>query len=278
MPLFPIRNRKSVIFAGLLFFNIVLISLQIPLGQEPNLLKRAVFSVISPIQNGTVAILRKIGDIWRGYFALRRIQGENKNMKYELFLLRQENNFLKTALRDFRDAKEVQEYLGRVHHSIRVALVIGLDSSNYYKSIVINKGSLSGIKPDMVVLDRYANLVGRTVAPIALSEARVQLITDDQSGTGAYTAGERVMGVLTGDGQGRCLLKYLLATEKNIALGEEVITSGKDEIFPLGIRIGKIASISQDGSLFQRVVVMPYFSFSDLDLVAVIASDLKRDF
>jgi len=274
MPLF-LREKKSLtVLTALIFFQLVLISLQAPLGQEQNYFEKAIFAVFSPIQHGTVSFVRKIGNLWKKYFYFQNVQSQNQRLREEIFILQQENNLLQNTLRRFRGEKEIQDNLLAIRENILVAQVIGLDASNYYKSLVIDKGSLDGLKKNMVVLDGKGHLVGRTIDPISLKEAVVQLITDTESGVSVFTE-ERVMGVLTGDARGRCFLNYILATTRDISIGEEVVTSGFDGIFPSGIKVGKIISITERGPLFKGVKVQPHFDFRQLYQVAVVKIDPK---
>jgi len=191
-------------------------------------------------------------------------------MKEEIFFLRQENLLLQNVLQKLKREKEIQNSLSELQENILVAETIGLDLSNFLKSTIINKGSMHGIKKDMVVLDEKGNLVGRVIGPISLKEAKVQLITDNESGVGVFSKSKSVSGLLNGDGNGMCFFNYVLATNQDLLEGEEVITSGKDGIFPSGIRVGKIVSIVKDGSLFKKIKVEPYFDVRHLNRVAVI--------
>jgi len=270
MPLFQKAKKSSVIFISLILFQLILISIQVPLGEEPSYFEKAIFFIFSPIQKGITSFLQVMGNLWNRYVNLRDVQAQNQIMKEELFMLRQENHLLRTALQKLQEKKEVEEYLGKIHQSFLLASVTGLDSLNVYKSLVINKGSLQGVKKNMVILDKFGNLVGRIIEPISLNEATVQLITDEQSGVGVYSQNQKVLAVLSGDARGRCLLKYILATDMNVTEDEELITSGLDKIFPSGIKVGKIVFITVENSLFKRVVVKPYFNFNDLSPVAVL--------
>jgi rod shape-determining protein MreC len=176
----------------------------------------------------------------------------------------------------FRGANEIQELLSTLSRSVLVASVIGFDSSQIYNSIELNKGSADGVHKDMVVLDRMARLVGRVVEPISAKQARVQLITDGDSGVGVYTERFRVVGVLQGDAKGRCVLKYIVKTNREVVEGEEILTSGLDGIYPSGIPVGRILSIvAPETDLFKKIVVEPYFDLSELDQVAVFTVDLR---
>ncbi|MEW5901819.1 MAG: rod shape-determining protein MreC [Acidobacteriota bacterium] len=246
-----------------------------PRGAEPTYFERALFSVFTPVLGGVGAAFRGIGNLWRNYFYFRDVRRQNQSLREEAFLLRQENLALKNMLREFRGEKEIQALLASVSGSVRVASVIGFDSSQVYKSIVLNKGSGDGIKRDMVVLDKNARLVGRVIGPVAAKQARVQLITDEDSGVGVVSERFRVVGVLQGDAEGHCLMQYVLKTNKGIAPGEEILTSGFDGIYPQGIPVGKIISIVEDAGLFKKIIIEPYFELSELNQVAVITVDLR---
>ena len=273
MPLFLKERKSLVVLTALIFFQLILISTQVPLGYEENYFEKAVFSVFSPVQHGILSFFRSIGNLWKNYFYLQNVQSQNRKMKDEMFFLRQENNLLRNALENLRSAKEIEESLLRLHENILVAQVIGFDASNFYKSAVINKGSLDGLKKDMVVLDKNGSLVGRIINPVALKESRVQLITDNESGVGVFSQSKKVKGILSGDDKGNCFLEYIHVTTEDIYEGEDIITSGKDGLFPSGIKVGKIVSITTSTSLFKQVKVEPYFDIRDLDQVAVIMRD-----
>ncbi|MGB2763910.1 MAG: rod shape-determining protein MreC [Candidatus Aminicenantaceae bacterium] len=278
MPLFLKEKKNLIILISLILVQFILISIQVPLGQKDNYFERALFSIFSPIQHGIISFFSSIGKIWKNYFYLLEVQSQNQIMEKEIFMLRQENNLLTNALQKFRSEKEIQENLLKMHENILPAQVIGLDATNYHKSVIINKGTMDGLKKNMVVLDKNGNLVGRVIGPISLKEARVQLITDNESGIGVFSQQERAMGVLVGDGQGQCSLEYILATTKGISEGEEVITNGFDRMYPSGIKVGKIVSINKTKSLHWQIKVEPYFDFRYLDQVAVIMKDPKEFF
>ena len=273
MPLFLKERKNLVVLTALIFFQLILISTQVPLGYGENYFEKAIFSVFSPIQHGILSLFRSIGEFWKNYFYLQNVQSQNRKMKDEMFFLRQENNLLRNALENLRSAKEIEESLLRLHENILVAQVIGFDASNFYKSAVINKGSLDGLRKDMIVLDKNGSLVGRIINPVALKESRIQLITDNESGVGVFSQSKEVMGILSGDDKGYCFLEYIHVTTEGIYEGEDIITSGKDGLFPSGIKVGKIVSITTSTSLFKQVKVEPYFNIRDLDQVAVIMRD-----
>ncbi len=270
MSLFPKDKRAPRLFLVLIVFHFLLISLQVPRGSSSTAFERGVFFVFSPIQHGVVTVVRFIGSVWNGYFNLVHVRKENRALVRNEVLLRQQNALLKQALETALASRDLKARLETRIGSVILATVISLDPVNYYKSLVIDRGSLDGLAADMVVLDRYGNLLGRVVEPISLREASVQLITDDASGTSVFIQGDKGLGIVSGDGRGRCRLKYILDTAAGIVPGDAVLTTGFDKIYPWGIRVGRIVSLKSNQSVFKDVVVEPNFRFRDLSQVAVL--------
>ena len=269
------EKKRFLLLLGLILVHLLLISIQVPRGNEPTYFERAVFSVFTPVEHGVVSFFRGLKSFWRNYFYFRDVQRQNQSLRDEAFRLRQENLALKNLLLKFQGGKGIQDLLSTVSRSILVASVIGIDSSQIYKSIRLNKGEADGVRKDTVVLDRKGRLVGRVVGPVSSRESRVQLVSDEDSGVGVLTERFRVVGVLQGDTGGKCRLKYIVKTNREVTVDEEVLTSGLDGIYPSGIPVGRIVSITEDTDLFKKIVVEPYFDLSDLDQVAVFTADLR---
>lgn len=269
------EKKRFLLFLGLIFVHLLLISIQVPKGSEPTYFEKAVFSVFTPVEHGVVSFFRGLKNFWRNYLYFRDVQRQNQSLRDEAFRLRQENLALKNLLLKFQGSKGIQDLLSTVSRSILVASVIGIDSGQIYKSIRLNKGEADGVRKDMVVLDRKGRLVGRVVEPVSSRDSRVQLVSDEDSGVGVLTERFRVVGILQGDAGGKCRLKYIVKTNREVTVDEEVLTSGLDGIYPSGIPVGRIVSITEDTDLFKKIVVEPYFDLSDLDQVAVFTADLR---
>lgn len=262
----------------LIFFQLVLISIQVPMGDDSNFFERVVFSVFSPIKHGTVSVFQGIAGVWKNYFGLHRAQKDNARLLEEVSRLIQENSLLKGMLRTYKTEREVSELLSELEASILPVRVIGMDPGNYWKSLTINKGSLDGIRKDMVILDKQGCLVGRVVEPISMKQARVQMITDTESGVHVISEGNGVPGIINGIGNGQCDLEYILATDTLIEEGDRLITTGKDGIYMPGVLVGYVASVETDISLFKKIKIIPAFKLQELDVLAVIVVETNEFF
>ena len=78
----------------------------------------------------------------------------------------------------------------------------------------------------------------------------------------------RVQGVLKGDSQNLCLIRYIM-NEEPVTFGETVLTSGLDQIYPKGLRVGVVVQTSA-GGIYKNVEVKPAVDLSRLETVLVV--------
>jgi rod shape-determining protein MreC len=76
----------------------------------------------------------------------------------------------------------------------------------------------------------------------------------------------------------QCLFKYALR-KKDIQLGDIVISSGLDGIFPKGLRLGYVSNIVREKSgVFQEVSVTTFINFESIEEVMVVMNSPANDF
>ena len=278
MPLWD-RRRNFLILAGLCALHILLVSIQVPRGAEKSAFERSVFFVFSPVQRAVSGTVRAVGAAWRNYIDLRGVRAQNGELKREVFFLNQEVRFLKDRLARYRSEAELRGNLAAFRDGLITARVIGLDSANPYQTLVLDRGSLDGVRKDMAVCDRFGNLVGRTIEPVSLKETMVQLITDKESSVSVVSAVDRLTGSLTGRSTDTCELRYVLASVTAGKEGEDLLTTGHDKIYPSGLRVGVITGLAPDDAspLFRKITVRPLFRFNELDVVAVLSKAAPGD-
>jgi rod shape-determining protein MreC len=271
MPRFLKDRRNALILAGLLFAQLLLVSLQVPRGSEPSAFETIVFTLASPLHKAVHGIIRGASSAWNRYIYLRRVESQNERLQDEIFHLRQENMILANDLVGYRDARELAAGLAGIGEPFLVAAVISIDALNPFSSIVIDRGSDGGMRTGMAVVDRSGWLVGRVVTPVSARTATVQLVTDDASAVSVRSETSLVQGVLAGNTKGgTCWLRYVLATDDALAVGEELLTSGFDKVFPAGLKAGTVESVALDGSLFKRIVVRSHLDWRRMSRVAVL--------
>jgi len=275
----PLKKNKNIaILVILILFQLILISLQVPLGNEPSIFEKTIFGIFSPIGHTINFLIESVSNVCKNYISLHSAQKENVELRKKLFFLSQENSLLKMLLDKSDEERKIRELLGNEYENLIPARVIGRDASNGYRSVVINRGALDGIKKDFVVLDKNGFLVGRIVEPITFREARIQLITDEKSGVAVEIMGKEVKGIISGDGKGTCQMKFVLSTDMEVNQGDKVVTNGVEGIYPPGLELGYISEVNVSSSLFRDIRVITFSDIKGLDHLAVMKIMAKEFF
>ena len=79
----------------------------------------------------------------------------------------------------------------------------------------------------------------------------------------------RAQGVVVGGGDERLRMEYV-SEAADIAVGDVVITSGIDGIFPKGFIIGHVEAVEKNGPAYKRIVVKPAVDFLSIEEVLVV--------
>jgi len=219
---------------------------------------------------GLAALDRSVRDVWEGHLALRKVHEENRRLRQEIRALRAQN----AELRELASASErlaaLLEFREHQYPQTVVAKVIGRDTTNWYRAVVLDKGTRDGVREEMGVI-APTGVVGRVVKTTA-SSSMVLLLTDPSNAITALIQRTRDEGIVEGTAQGLARIKYvpLLST---VRVGDRVVTSGLTGGFPKGLPIGAITRIDKaEGDLFQSAEIAPEVDFSRLEEVLVITS------
>jgi len=149
------------------------------------------------------------------------------------------------------------------------AQVIGTSGTDLSRVIYIDHGTRDGIAAGMAVItaDGVAGKVSRADRYIA----QVLLISDPQSGAGVLLERLRLNGILKGSAGPLPEMQNVLADEK-IQVGDRIITTGGDHVFPKGLPVGTVESFypDRDRDPFLNIKVRPAVSLGRLEEVLVV--------
>ncbi|MBM4138523.1 MAG: rod shape-determining protein MreC [Nitrospira sp.] len=218
---------------------------------------------VSGIQGG-------VADFWSSYVALQGLQEENMELRKELEQLKGQHSQLHEAAAATERLTALLEFKEQEMFPMVAAQVIGRDTGNWYRAIILNKGESDGFRPHMGVVTP-AGVVGRIVKTTAATSV-VLLVTDPNNAIAGLVQRTRDEGIIEGTISGLAQLKYipLLST---VRLGDRVVTSGLVEGFPRGLSIGTITRIyKSEGALFQFAELTPEVDAGLVEEVLVIQS------
>jgi rod shape-determining protein MreC len=266
--------RAIFVLIPLLLAHLVLISFQIEDPSGTILFKRWVLFVGTPLFDLSSRTSRGLHEIWRNYVWLHGA--------------REENVKLQAAVRDLslrvQALAQTQEENTRLHRLLRVkdnltfqglaAHVVGRAPGYLSNVLYIDLGTSDGVRVDAPVLSQNG-VVGRVIVS-SPHYSQVQLITNADASVGVMVERSHSPGILRGSGDALLDLTYIGNTEP-VNVGEPVVTSGLDGIFPKGLPVGRVVESKRGRSVFQSIRVEPSADMLRIEEVLILLGTSKRN-
>ena len=264
---FDFRQRTGYMFVAVTIAHIILISAQVNTRRGVPMLEAVTFGVFAEVQRASTSVIEGVQHGWENYFALQQVRRENEQLRHEngqLQVQLQQERALSTQTRSLQQLLELRQ---RTSLSTTAASVIAGGASPDFRTFTIDKGTGDGLRPDMAVI-APTGVVGRIIMPSARA-SKVQLLIDRNAAAGAMVERSRAQGVVLGTGGDKLKFEYVPGAA-DVQVGDRVVTSGIDGIYPKGFAIGQIESIHKGAGVFSAIVVKPVVEFSSLEEVLVV--------
>lgn len=237
-----------------------------------NVLDRALVFITGPIQAAITYTIDGASRFLHNYVFLI-------NTRRDLSVVVEENRKLLNTIHNFREMeaenkrlRALLQFQDRIEEKKLTAQVIATDVSPEFRAVRINKGTKAGITRGMAVVT-HEGVVGR-ILRAAGDYSDIITLLDNLSSVDAIVQRSRARGVVEGATDFSCILKYALRTD-DIEVGDTVVTSGLDGVFPKGLLLGGVVKVNKKSyGITQEVEVKPSVDFSKLEEVLVI---LKPD-
>ncbi len=283
------RRSSRYLLLGLVLVHLALISRQVDARGGTSFLSRAVYTLTLPIERAVSAVVRGVKGVWFGYVDLRRARSENDGLRKQVATLEGD---LAGAREDGQEAARLRELVGiRKVLPVRtaVARIIARDALPWFQVVMIDKGRGDGVALNAAVISS-SGVVGRVIE-LAERAAKVQVLLDPNTNVGVASERSRVTGVVAGQmgtspgsaldersdldraldvaSRGDLLMKYVSAVS-DIAVGDSVVTSGFDQVYPRGLLVGRVSYVGPSTGLFKEVRVTPSTRFDSLEEVMIL--------
>ncbi len=151
---------------------------------------------------------------------------------------------------------------------ISAARVLSRGVDQWSHTLVLNKGEKNGVSKDMSAITPKG-FAGK-IFNVTESYSKLLLLTDINFSAAIRLQESRKEGIASGTGTRKLMLKYI-PYEEEVKIGDIIITSGLDQLFPPGIPVGFISRINKQGTgHFQYIEVTPYVDDSKIEEVLII--------
>ena len=267
MAITDIRQRSGYLFLAVVVGHVLLISAQVNSKTGVPVLEAVTFGIFSEVQRTLSGGVNGVRQVWGSYVGLRHVKAENEDLKRQLAAAQiavQEQRALADQARGLQKLLELRDHL---ELATTGAEIIGSSASPDFRTLTIDKGTRDGLRPDMAVI-APAGVVGRVVVPSARS-AKVQLLVDRNAAAAVIVERTRAQGVVVGGDNDRLQMQYV-SEASDLTVGDLVVTSGIDAIYPKGLVVGRVESVEKNGPAFKRIVVKPAVDFSQIEEVLIV--------
>jgi rod shape-determining protein MreC len=267
MPLLDIRQRSGYLFLAVMLGHVILISAQVTSRSGVPVLEAVTFGLVAEAQRAVSTGVAKVRRTWDRYVWLRGVEAENANLRRQLEAVQVQYQE-RRALADRASALEgLLALRDRSNLQTAAAVIIAASASPDFRTLTIDKGTSHGLKRDMAVI-ASDGVIGRIVAA-SPGAAKVQLLIDRNAAAGAIIERSRAQGVALGGGDSRLRLDYV-SEASDVVVGDLVVTSGIDGIYPKGFTIGSVDAVEKSGPAYKRITIKPAVNFSSLETVLVV--------
>jgi rod shape-determining protein MreC len=268
----PSRHRSLLLLTIVVVVQVLMLAVQIQRtdkeGEKNSLMRSWSVGLISPFERAGAWSVGKIRGTWRHYFALSDTSRENERLK-------QENDSLKLAITQLRGKASEADRLARLLNfresqekvPMIGARVIGTSPDSNSQVVFLDRGQRDGIKKNMGVITPDG-VVGKVIESFS-DTAQVLLLTDRDSGVGAMIEESRLQSPVGGNGEPLLNMKYI-SNDDEVKVGERVVTSGMDRIFPRDLPVGTITEVKQGPPPFKLIRVRPSAELEKLEEVIVL--------
>ena len=202
--------------------------------------------------------------------SFRSVLAENEHLKEENARLRQETYYASEGLQELTRLHTLVRFDDKWDYPIVTARVVGHNPGRFLTTLVINRGTMHGVKENMPVFSMNG-LVGK-ITKAAYTHSRVQLLVDPNLKLSVLERKSRVVGFLESvDGH---LLTAMIPSHAGVEEGDTLITSGLGGIFPKGIPVGIVKAVRKsDLDVMRQMDVSPFQEFTALEEVFVMEKE-----
>lgn len=234
---------------------------------QPSFVNGAIISVVGPLQNAINKGQNFFSALWDLYLLNINAAQDNKILNKKIANLQQEIFSFVEIEKENERLRALLVFPKEQKFKNIIAEVSGWDINSLHKMIRLNRGEVDGVKAESPVYTPDG-LVG-FVYKVYKNYSDVVTILGVNSRVEVLLSNQRTHGILEGISSDVCLIKYV---DQNIdvKLHDIAVTSGLGNIYPKGIKVGKIVKIEKESfGITQEIILKPSVNFNNLEEVII---------
>jgi rod shape-determining protein MreC len=263
-----IHRRTLFLLLVISVGHVLLISVQVQSKSGLPLLESVSFATFSSVQHGSTGLVDGVLSIWRRYLALGGVARENEALQAQVVELEGALASERAVAGQARALEALLHLQQSIPTPTVAARVVAGSPAPESLTMTIDRGSADGLADSMAVL-APTGVVGRVIGDPAPHLAQVQLLIGRTAAAGAYLERTGTGGVVAGGYANPPLQMLYLPSSADVQVGDRVLTSGQDSLFPRGFLIGTVDRTERGAGLYRTTMIKPAVDFSHIDVVLV---------
>jgi rod shape-determining protein MreC len=272
--MFGLRRQTLYLLLALSLGHLLLISVQVQSRSGLPVLQSVAFGGFAKVQRVFASVADGVRSVWSNYFALRGVVKENDELRRHLLDLEgqlQQARAEASRTRALEDALQLRQIVTAPTLAARV--IAGAPTPGSF-TITIDVGADDGVRPEMAVIDK-GGVVGRVINRPQPHAAQVQLLIDRTAAAAVFFERTGVGGIAQGGRSDPPLRVEYVPNAADVKVGDRVLTSGQDGMYPHGFLVGTVARADRHADGWS-VALRPAVDFSHLDIVLIVLARPAR--
>lgn len=268
--------KYLIILVLVIFIAIIaILSFTLREDRQENKVESLIKDIAIETQKIVTSPFKFVIDIINNYIELKDVAKENEILKTnieELESLKALNTELEDEINKLKEELNIDYVLS--DYEKMNATVVSRNTNYWYNILTIDKGSKNGVEIGMIVINSQG-LIGKIVN-VSNFTSDVRLITtsdtDNKISVTISNENSKVIGLINGYSiKDNTIEIEGVSNTETVSIGDTVYTSGLGGVFPSGILVGKVDSITVDSFGLAKIIhVKPSVSFDDINYVAVL--------
>ena len=242
------------------------------LGADP--VSSAVNTLVTPVRSGINAVLNWAEGAYDYLFRYQDMEQEVSELRRKVARLEDQVRQGQEASRENEQLRQLLQLRERRRDFVfEAAHVSAHGTQGWDSTLTLSKGSSTGVEVNDCVITETGVLVG-VVSQVGLNWSTVDTVISPNMEMGGLVLRANASGILEGElslmQQGLVKLSHL-PLSSGLMAGDEVITSGRGEIYPSGLVVGSVEQVDTDPSgMTASALIRPAVELSSLIEVFVI--------
>ncbi|MCY4598885.1 MAG: rod shape-determining protein MreC [Acidobacteria bacterium] len=266
------RQRTGYLILAVVVGHLILISAQVKAGPRNSVLEQVTFGAFAEMQQMLTFAWSTAAGTWSDFLTLRDLQARNDTLAAEVDDLKLALQAQRALAHRARSLQALLDLRRDIELDTVSARVVAAGATPYIRTLTFDRGSAHGVVADAAVI-APDGVVGRVLGNPAWGASQVQLLNDRNAAAGARIERSRAAGIVRGSDDEHLMRMEFVSNTEDVRVGDRIVTSGIDGIYPPGFLIGEVSEVRHDSGLHLEISVVPAVEFTRLEVVLVVVGE-----